>query len=189
MVDRGLLSERLDQGKTYGKLRGVDVQKIYKSSYELYINYRDVLKNVSQPFLIHYDMLLKNIIVKFNLRLSRWEVSAVIDNEWVSVGDPDIDLIQIENSVYFSLFRESFKKYWSFFTKAYGRKKMISKDIGKKRIIYHMIRSLFYLIEVYRTDKEEIVARNTKNIRNIEENYRFLKRLVDQEKVDFALPR
>ena len=132
MMNRKNLSKRLDMKRAYGSITGADIQKIFKSSYTLYKDYRSVLTKVTQPFLIHYDMSLKNIIVNYNIQLDQWEISAIIDNEWVSAGDPDIDLIQIENSVHFSSHKEAFKKYWSFFIEAYAKKKTFSKDIGKK---------------------------------------------------------
>lgn len=189
MMNREYLSKRLNKKKVYGSVTGADIQNISKASYAFYENHRAILTKVTQPFLIHYDMLLENIIVNYNIQLTRWEISAIIDNEWVSAGDPDIDLIQIENSAYFSSHKEAFKKYWSFFIEAYAKKKTFSKDISKKRLIYHMMRSLFYLIDVYRMDQAEIIARDTKNIQNIETNYIFLKQLIGLEKINFSLFR
>ena len=187
MTNRKYFSKKLDKKRSYRNITGVDIQNIFKYSYKLYKDHRNVLTKVTQPFLIHYDMLFKNIIVSYNIQLARWEIVAIIDNEWASAGDPDIDLIQIENAAYFSSHKEVFRTYWNFFTRAYVRKKTVSKDIENKRLIYHMMRSLFYLIEVYGMDQSEIITRDTKNIQNIEANYLFLERLINSGKVDFSL--
>jgi hypothetical protein len=142
---------------------------------------------VSNASLIHYDLLLNNIIVNYNLKKKHWEISAIIDNEWVSTVDSDIDLIQLENCIYFNQHRDTFKRYWKFFEKAYMRHGIISKDIAEKRVIYHMTRSLFYLMEVYRKDREKVVYPTNSTIRNIKNNYKFLQRLVSKGEIDFSL--
>lgn len=187
MLRRDYLSKKIYKNRVYGNVSGADVQDIFKSSYALYKEHRVSLEKVNQPFLIHYDMLFKNIIVSHKTQLARWQIVAIIDNEWVSAGDPDVDLIQIENAAYFSPNKDMLSQYWDSFTEAYSRRKPVPKHINSKRIIYHMMRLLFYLIEVYGTSQPEMVIGNVKNVENIEANYVFLNQLIASNKVDFSL--
>lgn len=187
MADKKHLAKKLDRRRVYGNITGADIQNIFDISLLFYAKHREVLTKATQPFLIHFDILLENIIVNYDIQLSRWKISAIIDNEWASAGDPDIDLIQLENSAYFSSHKKTFKEYWHFFSEAYAKKKTISKDIGKKALIYHMMRSLFYLMEMYRQDQTGIITIDAKNTQKIESNYIFLRRLINSGKVGFSL--
>lgn len=187
MLNREKISKQIDKKNKYGTITGLDIQNIFESSYSFYKKHRSALLSVKESYLIHYDMLLKNIIINYNNHLSLWEISAIIDNEWVSAGDPDIDLIQIENSIFFNTQKETIANYWKFFTKSYSKNKRFSKDIDKKRLIYHMMRSLFYLMEVFRFDRPKVVSIDERSIQNIEANYLFLQQLIHSEKVGFSL--
>ena len=180
ILNRKYMVGRLNRKKTIGNITGADIQSIFAASYEFYKHNSGVLESVKEPKLIHYDVLLSNIIVTRNDSLNRCEITAIIDNEWVSAGDPDIDLVQLENAAYFSSERESFKKHWPCFTKAYLGGNSYSKDIHEKRNIYHMMRSLFYIIAVFNLSSIE-----NQNLKKIEANYELVNRIIKSRKVGF----
>lgn len=182
ILNRKPLVEKLNRKKTIGNISGADVKNIFSASYEFYKQNRGVLESVNKSKLIHYDVLLSNIIVGRNDHLNRCEITAIIDNEWVSAGDPDIDLVQLENTAYFSSERKTFKKYWSYFTKAYLGKNSYSKDIHKKRNIYHMMRSLFYIIAVFNLSSLENI-----DAKKIEKNYELVNKIINGSKIGFSL--
>lgn len=187
MLNRKYLVEKLKLNRTYGSVSVKDIKKLFTVSYAFYKAHSDILTTVNQPFLIHYDMLFKNIIVNYNIQHTEWEIAAIIDNEWVSGGDPDVDLIQVENAAYFSPHKDTLANYWRFFDVSYTAKKEYSKNINGKRLIYHMIRSLFYLIELYARDCPTTIIDSPKIIKKVEANYFFLRSLINSGKVEYSL--
>jgi hypothetical protein len=64
-------------------------------------------------------------------------------------GDPDIDLIQIENWLQFAPYKEKFIRYKKSFIESYIQNRAISKDFERKRRLYNMVRSISYLAVVF----------------------------------------
>lgn len=178
MSARGKLASRIDKKKRFGSVTGLDIQNIFNASYAMFNNTKINLNTVTQPSFIHNDILFKNIIVDLDPSSSTWHVTAIIDNEWASSGDPDLDLIQLENCIYMSPAKETLLSHKHYFVEAYTKKRGFLKNVNKKRDIYHMMRSLFYLIAVYESRQSASFTIDSGAIKNIEANYIFLSALL-----------
>lgn len=71
---------------------------------------------------------------------------------------------------------------WKYFINSYIQKRKYDPDISKKRSIYHMIRSLFYIMEAFRQNQIKMNEDNIKTVQSIEKNYLFLNKLIYSNK-------
>jgi hypothetical protein len=188
MESKVRICKNLDRKSKIGSLSSTEIIKIFELSHKFYNTYRVSLKNVNKSKLIHNDILFENLII-FKEKEFRASLNAIIDNEWMSAGDPLIDLVQLENAIYFNSRKTEIKKYWSFFINAYteNEKLIIDENFKKKRLVYHMMRSLFYLIEVFGMNRNKQIVLSTEFIKNIQNNYIFVKKIINRERLDLNL--
>lgn len=109
---------------------------------------RRVLKAVEKPKLCHSDTTLGNFIVDKDV--NNWKLSGLIDFEWAIGGDPDMDLVFIENWLFFCSYRKDVKEIIPYFLEGYKKHRDISLEAyEKKRPLYHILRSTSYLNSVF----------------------------------------
>ena len=128
--------------KKIGTLTNKDLNVIFKSSKSVYQVLNKYFEGVTEPRLTHNDARFANFIVSQQVTSIPRELAGVIDFEWSLAGDPDIDLVQIENwlnLVYTPLFLEHKNSF------AYLDQRKPSHHYSYKRQIYHMYRSIEYL--------------------------------------------
>lgn len=109
---------------------------------------KGVLKAVGEPKLCHSDPTLGNFIVDKDV--NSWKLSGIIDFEWAIGGDPDLDLVFIENWLFFCSYRKDVKELIPYFLEGYKKHRDISLEAyEKKRSLYHILRSVSYLNSVF----------------------------------------
>lgn len=184
--DKLSVSYSINPKRKIGKLTGKDVNNLFNSSFSFYKKRRKSLRSNSKPSLIHNDLLLKNIIIDSKPKNKNCRIAGIIDYEWMSFGDTMIDLIHLENAIYFSSYRDTFSSSWNYFEKGYTKMRKIPKNIEDKRLIYHIMRSLFFIMELF---KETDINPDLNGIivAKIEKNFSFVEEILNSGKLDFSL--
>jgi tRNA A-37 threonylcarbamoyl transferase component Bud32 len=106
------------------------------------------LESVKDNYLAHGDTRFGNIIVN-NRENGELQIASFIDLEWAISGDPEIDISYLESWLYFSRYGEEFTKYKDYFLSGYQKIRQMSPSYAEKRLIYHSLRSLNYLTNVF----------------------------------------
>lgn len=156
----GLLSEQVsrleeaNEGAAIGrstigtlKSRSEDIKEYFERN-------KSNLDSVTTPFLCHNDTRFGNFIV--NQDGGAPSISSVIDFEWALAGDPDLDLVYIENWLSFAPYRKDVKDLIPEFLVGYEPHRRISSNYEAKRPLYHLYRSLSYLNAVYSQDLDSL---------------------------------
>jgi aminoglycoside phosphotransferase (APT) family kinase protein len=136
-----------------------------------YLENRSHLYAVDEPRLTHNDSRFANFIVAQDIGVNLPQIMGVIDFEWALAGDPDIDLIQIENWLNFADYTPHFLTYADYFKQAYLDKRKPANNYQEKRKIYHMYRSIEYLMAMF---GQENTRFNEKNIGYVEKHFDLL---------------
>lgn len=106
------------------------------------------LNSVTLPALVHGDMRFANVVAEKS-GISQPAIRSFIDWEWALGGDPEIDLAYAENWLHFSSYKDKFMQYKNSFIAGYSKKMNISDNYKEKRPVYHALRSLNYLKNVF----------------------------------------
>jgi len=161
-----------------GNVNGTDIYTLFDSIMEYYSIHRNSLLSVVQPYLTHNDLINTNLLAsKMNEDRNGWVLAGILDTEWSLAGDPDYDLIQIENWVQFAPYRNKFNNYFPYFINSYQQNRTISPDLEDKRGIYHIARSISYLTSVFDYDYE-VFASSRLHIHQVQEHLAFLQNVV-----------
>jgi len=117
----------------------------------------DCLDEIVHPNLVHGDCRFANILA--DQRNGNLHVRGFIDTEWAVSGDPALDIAQIENWLFFSTYQEAFYKHKQKFKTGYTRRRPLYQQSEYRRQIYHGLRSLNYLrnIFLYQPDNFEFI--------------------------------
>lgn len=161
----------------------IDVLNILPNLDAILRGYSEFLDTVRVAFLTHGDFRFANIIVDFETDY-RWKVKAFIDTDEVFSGDPEIDLVFLENWLAFSEYQRRFYNYAKYFMKGYLQHRKVSDQYKRKRIIYHLLRSLSYLRAVFDFDPESFVQANPKNRFYVKKHLEILKCIAMKDKIE-----
>lgn len=161
-----------------GSVSGVNIHTLFDSIMDYYSIHRNSLLSVTKPYLTHNDLINTNLIAsKINEDGNDWMLGGILDTEWSLAGDPDYDLIQIENWVQFAPYRKKFNNYFPYFIDSYQQNRNLSPDLEDKRGIYHIARSISYLTSVFDYDYE-VFASSKLHVHQVQEHYAFLHNVV-----------
>lgn len=163
----------------YRRIGLVDQKKlkeIAECAFGLYLELKDSLFSVTQAYLTHNDARFGNFIVNIDPLTNSYRLSSIIDFEWALGGDPEIDLIQIENWLQFTSYLEQFMAHKHVFIRAYTQKRKVSEDYSHKRVVYHMYRSLSYLQAVFTKYDSSFVTSET--ISYVERHFTIIESIV-----------
>lgn len=137
-----------NQGRKFGLVTAQMISDLVPSLLDSLQDRFSSLETVSLPALVHGDMRFANVVAGRNDIFSP-AIKSFIDWEWALSGDPEIDLAYAENWLQFSSYKDKFTNYGSNFIIGYRRKMEISGSYQEKRLIYHALRSLNYLRNVF----------------------------------------
>ncbi len=143
MTEREETLNTIPRDRDIGGITGQDLINVFPKIGEFYSRNRTPLSSVKSPFLTHNDMRFGNIIVSGDENLG-----GIIDLEACLAGDPEMDIVQIDNWLEFTKYKDRVLSYRDSFKKGYMKYREISGDYEAKRKIYFMIRSLSYLLAV-----------------------------------------
>lgn len=181
----GRLSNIFPQMKI-GGVNGLDIHKLFSNIKRYYVDHRGSLFSVAEPALTHNDLVFTNLIAsKTDDEETRWNLSGILDTDWALAGDPDYDLIQIENWARLAPYSYEFSTYFGSFIDSYRQRRPILSNLEDKRGIYHIARSISYLTSVFDYDYEEFAA-SPLHRRQVEKHYGFLRNIVSNND-DFKL--
>lgn len=169
-------------GLCYGTVCSADIRKLFVHAKQFYFAHRDSLHSVVHPFLTHNDTRFANIMARYVDQRNRWELAALIDFEWALAGDPELDLIQIENWLQFAPYKSRVVQLSSSLLSVYEEDMQLSSEFKQKRYIYHMMRSLAYLTAVFHLPSSKKFAANPENISNVEKHFVLLLSAIGLEK-------
>ncbi len=180
MLDKERLIEKIDGSRQYGSITGADIKKIFSEAKLFYLTNKHDLDNVPVPFLTHNDMRMGNVMATQVGGV--WSLGALIDHEWVLAGDPDIDLVQIENWLQFAPYKDNFIKYKNTFIDAYKSNRAIPRNFDRKRRLYNMIRSISYLAVVFGLNDPIEFSSNPQNLANVGKHFSLLESAINNNK-------
>ncbi len=130
------------------------------------------LETVTNSCLIHGDPRFANVIVDRD-KDSVWRIKALIDLEGAMAGDPEADLVGIENWLYCSRYQAHFYRAKLDFMTGYNAKRTVSPQYGERRFLYHTIGSLSFLGGIFAPYSQHVQA-HPSIVRSVEKNYRIL---------------
>lgn len=145
------------------------------------------LDTVSFPALVHGDMRFANVVAGRN-GASLLSIKSLIDWEWALSGDPEIDLAYAENWLYFSTYRERFIEHKDDFVAGYNRKLIVSDAYLEKRLIYHALRSLNYLKNVFLYQPDNFTSLDPRFTGYVEGHFKVIESIANgKELVDLGI--
>jgi fructosamine-3-kinase len=180
LCDREKTIQSIDDGFKCGDVSGADIKKLFNQAKSFYLANTGSLENIKIPFLTHNDMRMGNVMAKHVGGV--WQLASIIDHEWVLAGDPDIDLIQIENWLQFAPYKEKFIRYKKSFIESYIQNRAISKDFERKRRLYNMVRSISYLAVVFSLRDFAGFIAYPQNVLNVQKHFGLLEDTIDLSK-------
>lgn len=166
-----------------GDVSGVDIYGLFNKAKQFYLRNRNSLSSVNMPYLTHNDMYFSNVMAKKDQNSNRWNLRAIVDMEWALGGDPDLDLVQLENWLQFSPYRDRFLHYKQSFLEAYQANRQIPNNFPNKRMVYHILRSLSYLTSVFDEDYKQF-AHSPKHVKNVRDHFDLTERVMSNGKIN-----
>ena len=175
---------QLDQAVRFGRFGNHDLQEALESTLRLFEEAKPYLSQIAHPRLIHGDARLANFMAKTDQGV--WKFDAIIDLDCCIAGDPDLDIVQIENWLQFTEYGDRIIKLKN--TLSAGDRSLFRNDRGKKYRwrFYHCLRSLEYLLEVSEISiREPELAKGDKIIGYVSKHSELIHKLLHNERLNY----
>jgi hypothetical protein len=150
----GQVIENIDPHKQIGDITGAALQQFWQESESWFVDNSDIFTQVREPRLTHNDARFANFLVTAVAGIPTHRLAATIDFEWALAGDPEVDLVQVENWLQFAPYQEKFWQHRASFVESYLERRSLSPNYETKRRWYHWWRSLQYLAAIFTSNPE-----------------------------------
>lgn len=137
---------RLGKFNLIGKFGILDLRSATESTMSVFRDAKPFLEQVMSPRLIHADARFANFMAKSDA--GTWMFDSIVDLDCCIAGDPELDIVQIENWLQFAPYADKIIRFKDFIS--VGDKFIFTTDSSKrlKWRFYHCLRSLEYLLDV-----------------------------------------
>lgn len=141
---------QISEEKTAGKYKASEIHGLLPGLREVARRGYEALESIQSAHFTHNDLNFLNIVA--NQDGKEWKISGILDFEAAFAGDPEIDLVAIESQVFLSTYQDIFTAHAQDFREGYCQEREVSPDYLKKRLLYHLSRSLSYFEAIFSMD-------------------------------------